>query len=186
MATYKKPLKYFDGRTLGGYSFTAEDADGKRLGSYAIDALEAHKTITAEVENKKVLVPFHAVKTAMYGTMTEDAEKADAYCGGGTEPVGELISVVGQFESCCEAFALWVDTVNNFDNYIVTYKHDGSVEQATSALAGGERCVGCGFTVGDESFSLERDTETGLCSIYAINGEYRITDSDKFYRKPRA
>ncbi|MEE0897604.1 MAG: hypothetical protein U0L88_08255 [Acutalibacteraceae bacterium] len=96
MATYKKPLKYFDGRTLGGYSFTAEDADGKRLGSYAIDAFEAHKTITAEVENKKVLVPFHAVKTAMYGTMTEDAEKADAYCGGGTEPIGDKYHIVFQ------------------------------------------------------------------------------------------
>ena len=84
MATYKKPLKQFEVFTLGGGDFFADDtADGKRIGSYAIDAFEAHKTITAENEGKKVLVPFHAIKTAMYGTMTADAEKADADCGGG-------------------------------------------------------------------------------------------------------
>lgn len=89
--TYKKPLKAFTATTLMGLSAQATDtADGKRIGSNAIDAFKAHKTITAEDDGKKILVPFHAVKTAMYGTRTEDAEKADAYCGGGTEPVGEV------------------------------------------------------------------------------------------------
>lgn len=93
--TYKKPLKRFSGTTLMGESIVAEDtADGKRLGSYAIDALEAHKTITAEDGDKKILVPFHAVKTAMYGTQTADAEKADAYCGGGTDGDTVTITVI--------------------------------------------------------------------------------------------
>lgn len=96
MATYKKPLKAFMATTLMGLSAQARDtADGKRIGSYAIDAFEAHKTITAEDVDKEILIPFHAVKTAVYGTQTADAEKADAYCGGGTEPINSLVFEMG-------------------------------------------------------------------------------------------
>lgn len=81
--TYKKPLKAFMATTLMGFRANAMDtADGKRIGSYAIDALEAHETIEAEDRDKKVLVPFHAVKKAQYGISTADAERPDPYCGG--------------------------------------------------------------------------------------------------------
>lgn len=80
--TYKKPLKVFDGITLMGEGIPAQDTATSRLGSDAISAFEAHKTITAEDDDKKVLVPFHAIKTAAYATMTEDAERTDPYCGG--------------------------------------------------------------------------------------------------------
>ena len=91
MATYKKPLKYMIGETLATYTFTAEDtADGNRIGSYAVEAFKAKKTIKAENGGKETLIPFHAIKSAHYGAMTADAEKADAYCGGGTEPIGEV------------------------------------------------------------------------------------------------
>ena len=84
MATYKKPLKAFMATTLMGFTANAEDtADGKRIGSYAIDALEAHETIETEDTDMKILVPFHAVKKAQYGISTANAEKADPYCEGG-------------------------------------------------------------------------------------------------------
>lgn len=123
--TYKKPLKRFSGTTLMGESIVAEDtANGKRLGSYAIDAFEAHKTITAEDGDKKILVPFHAVKTAMYGTQTADAEKADAYCGGGTEPsVGE-VWFTGTFGECQESFVrtqLTETDKANLDDILANY-----------------------------------------------------------------
>lgn len=93
--TYKKPLKDFQGTTLMGQVLMAEDTlEGERLGSYAIEAFEAHKTIKGKKEamdNGELLVPFHAVKSAMYATLTEDAVRTDPYCGGGTEPsVGEV------------------------------------------------------------------------------------------------
>lgn len=82
--TYKKPLKAFGAETLMGFTANAEDtADGKRIGSYAIDALEAHETIETEGTDKKILVPFHAVKKAQYGISTANAEKEDPYCEGG-------------------------------------------------------------------------------------------------------
>lgn len=81
--TYKKPLKGFNATTLMGFPVDAMDEANKREGSYAIEAFEGRKTIKGKAEDAEVLVPFHAVKTAMYGTFTEDAEKADPYCGGG-------------------------------------------------------------------------------------------------------
>lgn len=77
--TYKKPLKAFNGTTLMGEEISAEDTATSRLGSYAIEAFEAHKIIKTEAENRKMLTPFHAVKQAMYATLTEDAERTDPY-----------------------------------------------------------------------------------------------------------
>lgn len=82
--TYKKPLKGFNATTLMGFPVDAMDEANKRDGSYAIEAFEGKKTIKGIGTNDaETLVPFHAVKTAMYGTFTEDAEKEDPYCGGG-------------------------------------------------------------------------------------------------------
>lgn len=83
--TYKKPFKVFQGTTLTGESINAEDTATSRIGSDAISAFEAHKTIKTEAENRKMLIPFHAVKSARYGVFTEDAERTDPYCGGGTD-----------------------------------------------------------------------------------------------------
>lgn len=82
--TYKKPLKTFEGTTLMGEQIDANDTATSRIGNDAIEAFKAHKTIKAEAsENRKMLTPFHAVKSAMYGTLTDDAERTDPYCGGG-------------------------------------------------------------------------------------------------------
>lgn len=80
--TYKKPKIEVSGSTLMGIEFTS-DAD-------AYEALKAHKTIKAKVDDKNALIPFHAVKNFAKSVVTEDTEKADPYCGGGAEPVGEV------------------------------------------------------------------------------------------------
>lgn len=77
--TYKKPLKAFQGTTLMGVQFGVRDTATSRIGSDAISAFEAHKTIKTEAENRKMLTPFHAVKSAIYGVMTEDADRTDPY-----------------------------------------------------------------------------------------------------------
>lgn len=84
--TYKKPLKAFMAETLMGESIVARDTATSRIGSDAISSFEAHKTIKTEVENRKMLVPFHAVKKANYDIFTEDAERTDPYCGGVLNP----------------------------------------------------------------------------------------------------
>lgn len=75
--TYEKPLKIFQGTTLMGTEFSAVDTETSRLGNDAISAFEAHKAVKGE----NILVPFHAIKKAEYGTTTQDTEKADPYCG---------------------------------------------------------------------------------------------------------
>lgn len=77
--TYKKPLKTFNGTTLMGEQISADDTATSRIGSDAISAFEAHKTIKTEAENRKMLTPFHAVKSAQYGVVTEDTERTDPY-----------------------------------------------------------------------------------------------------------
>ena len=77
--TYKKPLKGFRGTTLMGETVSAIDGATSRLGSDAISAFEAHKTIETEAESGKMLTPFHAVKKAEYDVFTRDAERTDPY-----------------------------------------------------------------------------------------------------------
>ena len=84
--TYTKPLKAFQGTTLMSEIVGAQDTATSRLGSDAISAFEAHKTIKTEAESRVMLTPFHAVKSAMYGVLTEDAERTDPYCGGVLNP----------------------------------------------------------------------------------------------------
>lgn len=78
--TYKKPLKGFQGTTLKGIQFVAVDTATSRIGSDAISSFEAHKTIKTEAENRKTLVPFHAVKKFEKTMGTSEETKADAYC----------------------------------------------------------------------------------------------------------
>ena len=69
--TYKKPSIEVSGTTLMDDNFSGD--------ANAYEALKAHKTIKTEAENRKMLVPFHAVKSAQYAVLTEDAERTDPY-----------------------------------------------------------------------------------------------------------
>lgn len=81
--TYQKPIKTFGADTLMGAFVIAQDTANSREGSYAIEAFENKKIIKGKADDAEVLVPFHAVAILEYGTITEDAEKTDPYCGGG-------------------------------------------------------------------------------------------------------
>lgn len=184
--TYKKPLKAFMATTLMGFSANAEDtADGKRIGSYAIDALEAHETIETEGTDKKILVPFHAVKKAQYGIFTANAEKADPYCEGGSER--ELIGEANKYFASCDDFSLFIDTARNFNDYKITWEMDGSIREAVSAIIpessdDNPPCYGFGFDFGEGyNIIVDFDVETGEMSIVAEGG--RI--SGKFYREAK-
>lgn len=133
MATYKKPLKGINCVTLGGGSFTAIDtADGNRIGSYAIEAFKAKKTVKTEDNGNEVLIPFHAIKSAHYGAMTADATKGNPYgCESGGGGKGELIltATVDTSQECSEIREIveftevgtvdYADMVANPDSYSV-------------------------------------------------------------------
>ena len=114
--TYKKPLKAFMATTLMGFTANAEDtADGKRIGSYAINALEAHETIEVEDADMKILVPFHAVKKAQYGISTANAERPDPYCDGGDDSKKYTVNVCGSHTvEDAVVGAKWVDICGEY------------------------------------------------------------------------
>lgn len=114
--TYKKPLKAFNGTTLMGESIVAEDTATSRIGSDAISSLEAHKTIKTEAENRKMLTPFHAVKKADYGVSTEDTERTDPYCGGGTDGDSYTITFIVLEGAACGDAREFKETVKKGDS----------------------------------------------------------------------
>ena len=80
MATYNKP-------TLRVMIYTKMDgaaiAEGI-MAQAALDAYKAKKTVKGlDGDQHEVLIPYHAITQFQYGYITEEAEKADAYCGGG-------------------------------------------------------------------------------------------------------
>lgn len=82
MSTYNKPLNMMEVDTLMGYEATAQDTiDGKREGSYALDAFNSKKIIKAvgKNTNDEVLIPFHAVQKCSPATVAVSDRKADPY-----------------------------------------------------------------------------------------------------------
>ena len=106
------------GEQIGANLGADDTAEGSRIGSDAVSAFEAHKTIKsidkASENERTMLTPFHAVKSALYGTFTEDTERADPYCGGGTEPVGE-VWYTGALGECQDGYKFNVDNLNETD-----------------------------------------------------------------------
>ena len=133
--TYKKPLKTFSGTTLMGVSISAVDTATSRIGSDAISAFEAHKTIKTEAENRTMLTPFHAVKKANYGISTEDAERTDPYGCEGSDTKGEVWATItepgksfsikgdgtyeGEGATTSKSFAEWKMLFDSPSDYVV-------------------------------------------------------------------
>lgn len=162
MATYKKPTIEVNGTTLMGENFSGD--------ANTYEALKAHKTIKAKVDDKDALVPFHAVKNFDKIVSTEDAERTDPYCGGGSDPVGE-VWYTGTLGECDGGIKITesiseTDKANTIDLFTNPTTYDVSMNGTPLALV---HQSSESVTFADNADELQA---TKLVNIETLNGQF--------------